>query len=252
MRTAATRQRVTILLLFLCSSVVTVIGITKLSFAVTFRLKEEGATNPRRDLKFCINTIENNMAILVANIPIIRSLWTMLTTPNASTAPSPAHQTLVFLGGEGQQVQARGKRGGDLDEDDEDEEAILYDLKPHILKISTDKTLPVERPPPTPRPRANLLRKLFPSVMDGGLKFASTNTTKVATEAATIDKQNKIVVVKQVKVEEQKYLAQNHNAPITKDLVSFTLGADDDHDGVEKELEKKEEEGWEGRTVYRH
>ncbi len=83
--------------------------------------------------------------------------------------------------------------------------------------------------------------------MDGGLKFSS-KITKVARETGTIDKQNRIVVVKQVKVEEQKYIAQSHNASITKDLVSFTLGAEDD----EKESVKKEEEGWEGRTVYRH
>ena len=216
MRTAATKQRVTILALFLCSFIVTIIGVIKLSLAVVFRLKEMSPEPPRRDLKFCISAIENSMAIVVANIPIIRGLWTMLSSP-----PS-------LLNDETPQQARRA-----------------FDSKqtPQIVTKESLNMQQEQQQQHTSSLRSSWKRKLFPSVRDGW-RFEVHASTTLSTAK---DKQQKnkaaIVVAVGKSAKKQTQTPQSHNDRIVKDLESCFDSSDDEEDEWMRKYRNKGRKG---------
>ena len=76
MMSARLRSRLVVLAVFACSLAVTGIGSAKIYLSYRDRLYTLYATDWTYPIDYCINHIENNVAIIVANIPILRGLVT--------------------------------------------------------------------------------------------------------------------------------------------------------------------------------
>lgn len=76
MMSARLRSRLVVLTVFTCSLAVTGIGAAKIYLSYRDRLYTLFKPDWTYPIDFCINHIENNVAIIVANIPILRGLVT--------------------------------------------------------------------------------------------------------------------------------------------------------------------------------
>ncbi|KAH7399007.1 hypothetical protein DE146DRAFT_678096 [Phaeosphaeria sp. MPI-PUGE-AT-0046c] len=76
MMSARLRSRLVVLAVFTCSLAVTSIGAAKIYLTYRDRLYRLYKPDWTYPIDFCINHIENNVAIIVANIPILRGLVT--------------------------------------------------------------------------------------------------------------------------------------------------------------------------------
>ena len=76
MMSARLRSRLVVLTVFACSLAVTAIGAAKIYLSYRDRLYTLYIPDWTYPIDYCINHIENNVAIIVANIPILRGLVT--------------------------------------------------------------------------------------------------------------------------------------------------------------------------------
>ncbi|OWY44897.1 hypothetical protein AALT_g3762 [Alternaria alternata] len=76
MMSARLRSRLVVLVVFTCSLAVTAIGAAKIYLSYRDRLYTLFNPDWTYPIDYCINHIENNVAIIVANIPILRGLVT--------------------------------------------------------------------------------------------------------------------------------------------------------------------------------
>ncbi|KAF1929429.1 uncharacterized protein M421DRAFT_4567 [Didymella exigua CBS 183.55] len=76
MMSARLRSRIVVLTVFACSLAVTGIGAAKIYLSYRDRLYNLYVPDWTYPIDYCINHIENNVAIIVANIPILRGLVT--------------------------------------------------------------------------------------------------------------------------------------------------------------------------------
>jgi hypothetical protein len=76
MMSARLRSRLVVLAVFTCSLAVTAIGAAKIFLSYRDRLYTLYQPDWTYPIDYCINHIENNVAIIVANIPILRGLVT--------------------------------------------------------------------------------------------------------------------------------------------------------------------------------
>ncbi|KAF1851883.1 uncharacterized protein K460DRAFT_325217 [Cucurbitaria berberidis CBS 394.84] len=76
MMSARLRSRLVVLAVFTCSLAVTAIGAAKIYLSYRDRLYTLFKPDWTYPIDYCINHIENNVAIIVANIPILRGLVT--------------------------------------------------------------------------------------------------------------------------------------------------------------------------------
>lgn len=89
MMSARLRSRLVVLTVFACSLAVTGIGAAKIYLSYRDRLFTLYATDWTYPIDYCINHIENNVAIIVANIPILRGLVTRWVFNFRSGEPTP-------------------------------------------------------------------------------------------------------------------------------------------------------------------
>jgi len=76
MMSARLRSRLVVLAVFTCSLAVTAIGAAKIFLSYRDRLYTLYNVDWTYPIDYCINHVENNVAIIVANIPILRGLVT--------------------------------------------------------------------------------------------------------------------------------------------------------------------------------
>jgi hypothetical protein len=91
MMSARLRSRLVVLAVFTCSLAVTSIGAAKIYLTYRDRLYFLYKPDWTYPIDFCINHIENNVAIIVANIPILRGLVTRWVF-NFRTKATPCEQ----------------------------------------------------------------------------------------------------------------------------------------------------------------
>lgn len=89
MMSARLRSRLVVLTVFACSLAVTGIGAAKIYLSYRDRLYTLYVPDWTYPIDYCINHIENNVAIIVANIPILRGLVTRWVF-NFRSADAPA------------------------------------------------------------------------------------------------------------------------------------------------------------------
>ncbi|PSN68839.1 hypothetical protein BS50DRAFT_490885 [Corynespora cassiicola Philippines] len=91
MMSARIRSRVVVLAVFTSSLAVTAIGAAKIYLSYRDRLYSDFKPDWTYPIDYCINHIENNVAIIVANIPILRGLVTRWVF-NFKTKATPAER----------------------------------------------------------------------------------------------------------------------------------------------------------------
>lgn len=89
MMSARLRSRLVVLTVFACSLAVTGIGAAKIYLSYRDRLYTLYVPDWTYPIDYCINHIENNVAIIVANIPILRGLVTRWVFNFRSEQPAP-------------------------------------------------------------------------------------------------------------------------------------------------------------------
>lgn len=89
MMSARLRSRLVVLTVFACSLAVTGIGAAKIYLSYRDRLYTLYVPDWTYPIDYCINHIENNVAIIVANIPILRGLVTRWVFNFRSEKPTP-------------------------------------------------------------------------------------------------------------------------------------------------------------------
>ncbi|KAH9864855.1 hypothetical protein IAQ61_008800 [Plenodomus lingam] len=92
MMSARLRSRLVVLAVFTCSLAVTAIGAAKIYLSYRDRLFTLFSPDWTYPIDYCINHIENNVAIIVANIPILRGLVTRWVFNFRTKAPPPAQR----------------------------------------------------------------------------------------------------------------------------------------------------------------
>jgi hypothetical protein len=97
MMSARLRSRLVVLAVFTCSLAVTSIGAAKIYLTYRDRLYFLYKPDWTYPIDFCINHIENNVAIIVANIPILRGLVTRWVF-NFRTKATPMEREREFHG----------------------------------------------------------------------------------------------------------------------------------------------------------
>ncbi|KAF2748686.1 hypothetical protein M011DRAFT_476083 [Sporormia fimetaria CBS 119925] len=73
---ASWRSKLVVVSVFLCGLVVTAISAAKIYLSYRDRIFAQNKIDWTYDINFCINHIENNVAIIMANIPILRGMVT--------------------------------------------------------------------------------------------------------------------------------------------------------------------------------
>ncbi|KAF2033161.1 hypothetical protein EK21DRAFT_59446 [Setomelanomma holmii] len=73
---ARIRSKLVVLAAFLCGLIVTAISATKIYLQYRDRISGQVASDWTYDINYCISHIENNVAIILANFPILRGLVT--------------------------------------------------------------------------------------------------------------------------------------------------------------------------------
>jgi hypothetical protein len=97
MMSARLRSRLVVLAVFTCSLAVTAIGAAKIFLSYRDRLYTLYKPDWTYPIDYCINHIENNVAIIVANIPILRGLVTRWVF-NFRTKATPMEREREFRG----------------------------------------------------------------------------------------------------------------------------------------------------------
>lgn len=97
MMSARLRSRLVVLAVFTCSLAVTAIGAAKIYLSYRDRLYSLYKPDWTYPIDYCINHIENNVAIIVANIPILRGLVTRWVF-NFRTKATPMEREREFRG----------------------------------------------------------------------------------------------------------------------------------------------------------
>jgi hypothetical protein len=92
MMSARLRSRLVVLIVFACSLAVTGIGAAKIYLSYRDRLYTLYVPDWTYPIDYCINHIENNVAIIVANIPILRGLVTRWVFNFRSEQPAQAER----------------------------------------------------------------------------------------------------------------------------------------------------------------
>jgi hypothetical protein len=101
MMSARLRSRLVVLAVFTCSLAVTAIGAAKIFLSYRDRLYTIYNPDWTYPIDYCINHIENNVAIIVANIPILRGLVTRWVF-NFRTKATPMEREREERGGDWQ------------------------------------------------------------------------------------------------------------------------------------------------------
>lgn len=97
MMSARLRSRLVVLAVFTCSLAVTGIGAGKIYLSYRDRLYTLFNPDWTYPIDYCINHVENNVAIIVANIPILRGLVTRWVF-NFRTKATPVQRVREFRG----------------------------------------------------------------------------------------------------------------------------------------------------------